>query len=233
MSFVKTAFFFLLCIALLGCDKDYKTDVSFTHSLTNEVAHDSYHAVLKYEVTGENLIDLQDLVNKKMTYIKSTIDSSPEVTFVTREYNSYQYFDSPKKSRWVVFQKIELDSTVKKDLLKAVAEMQSEAFAVESLYSYLSQGAKELSAKKALSSAIQQSNTKLESIAQSFGKSKSYITNISVIDSQNVTQPMSVYDSSLKASIVLPKNQPIVKPVIIDGYDNVSVVISVSGVVVR
>lgn len=167
--------------------ESYKvTELDLTGTAEIDVEPDSYNAVLHVKVSGDNgLAELQTVVNKKMRKARDLIMWREDFSVTTKGYDSnrdyYSYTDAfSDKPRWVVSQKIEIDTQNKSELFDVIGELEAEGFELDKLTGYFSEAGKAAYKNKLIEEALDQIENHARSVADSLGKSTVKFTEVTI-----------------------------------------------------
>ncbi len=223
----------ILLLCLTSCFEEKKsgeqkpkdlTVITFQESAQKEVLQDTYLATLRYEQNGEDVVLLQDNINKKMQYEVDFAKKTADLDVSTGSYNVNQRWDEnlKKYNGYNAFQEIILNSKNKEALLKVAQELQQQGFIMNNLESYLSTQKRATYKNELIEEALNRAKDKANIIAKNLAKTNINIAQIDI----HYDDVMPYFSKSFQS--VSRTDAAMAQPVVEAGKQNVSVNISVT-----
>ena len=223
----------ILLLCLTSCFEEKESEeqelkdltvITFQESAQKEVLQDAYLATLRYEQNGEDVVLLQDNINKKMKYGVDFAKKTADLDVSTRSYNVNQRWDEnlKKYNGYNAFQEIILNSKNKEALLKVAQELQQQGFIMNNLESYLSTQKRATYKNELIEEALNRAKDKANIIAKNLAKTNINIAQIDI----HYDDVMPYFSKSFQS--VSRTDAAMAQPVVEAGKQNVSVNISVT-----
>ncbi|MDA0902313.1 MAG: SIMPL domain-containing protein [Proteobacteria bacterium] len=203
------------------------TIITFQESAHKEVMQDAFKAVLRFEVNGKDVVDLQNQINSKMQEAVKIAKAAKELDVSTGNYSVNKQWDNNSKQYvgYTAFQEIILDSKNKENLLKTAQQLQALGLIMNNLQSYLSVEKTASYRNELIEEALNRVKQRAEVIAKNLQKKEVNISRID-INSANHRPYLARSVKALSMAANVEMADPVVEPAKQDVSVNISVTVN-------
>lgn len=204
---------------------DDLTIVTFQESVQREVLQDAFKATLRFEITGKDVVNLQNQVNIKMQAAVKIAKEAKELEVSTGNYSVNKKWNRELKKHdgYQAQQTLILDSKNKEILLKTAQKLQDLGLIMNNLQSYLTVEKRATYRNELIEEALNRVKSRSQVIAKNLEKSEINIAKINI--NPNNYRP---YFARSVQTLSMSKDVEMAKPVLEPAKQDVSVNISVT-----